>query len=180
MYELSGQIKDLSFDFRTGNPVLTLTVNEKNSAMALYDELHEAEKLSIKICKHREKRSLDSNAYAWVLMDKLASHLNITKEEVYRNAIKNIGGNSEVICVQNQAVDKLRQGWQNNGIGWATETMPSKLEGCTNVILYYGSSTYDTAQMSRLIDNIIQDCKAVGIETKTPDEIANMLSLWGE
>lgn len=66
----------------------------------------------------------------------------------------------------------------NNGLGWQTDTIPSKLEGCTNVVLYYGSSTYDTEQMSRLIDIVVQDCKALGIETKTPDEIANMLSLW--
>ena len=76
--------------------------------------------------------------------------------------------------MQEQAADKLRQGWEHNGLGWVTETMPSKLEGCVNVVLYYGSSTYDTAQMSRLIDNVIQDCKAVGIETMTPMELARL------
>ena len=54
----------------------------------------------------------------------------------------------------------------------------SKLPGCTNVILYYGSSTYDSKQMARLIDNIIQDCKAVGIETATPAEIDAMKARW--
>lgn len=42
------------------------------------------------------------------------------------------------------------------------------------MLLYYGSSTYDGAQMARLIDNIVQDCKAVGIETMTPDELARL------
>ena len=46
------------------------------------------------------------------------------------------------------------------------------------MILYYGSSTYDTATMSRLINNIVADCEAVNIDTKTPSEIANLLSLW--
>ena len=43
---------------------------------------------------------------------------------------------------------------------------------------FYGSSQYNTKQMSRLIDDIIQDCEALGIETKSPDEIANMISQW--
>ncbi|MEF9865506.1 MAG: hypothetical protein RR814_03615, partial [Oscillospiraceae bacterium] len=61
---------------------------------------------------------------------------------------------------------------------WTSETTDSKLEGCTNVILYYGSSVYDTAQMARLIDNIVQDCKAVGIETKTPEELQILKERW--
>lgn len=58
--------------------------------------------------------------------------------------------------------------------------MPSKLKGCNNLILYYGSSTYNTEQMSRLIDNIVQDCKAVGIETMTPAELAALKDAWGK
>lgn len=126
----------------------------------------------------RKKRSLDANAYFFVLSDKLSEKLNIPKEEIYRNCIKDIGGVSETVCVRNEAVQKLCEGWKHNGLGWQTDTFPSKIKGCTNVILYYGSSTYDTEQMSRLINNIVEDCKAQGIETRTPDEIANMLSLW--
>ena len=73
----------------------------------------------------------------------------------------------------------MTDGWEHNGIGWQAETMPSKLPGCTNVILYYGSSTYDTAQMSRLIDLIVQDCDALGIETKDPAEIDRLVEEWG-
>lgn len=178
MIELTGKINGLTLDFSTGKANLSLTVNEKQTAMTLYDNLHDCEKLSIKIDKFREKRSLDANAYAWVLMDRLAEKLSVTKEEIYRKIIKEIGGVSEIVCVKKAAVESLCEKWSGNGIGWQTETMPSKIDGCMNVILYYGSSTYDTAQMSRLIENIIQDCEAVGIETKTDEEIANMLSLW--
>ena len=100
------------------------------------------------------------------------------KDEIYMNAVKQVGGNYEVVCVKDEAVDKLCDGWRRNGIGWQTDTMPSKIDGCTNAILYYGSSTYDTASMSRLINIIVDDCKAVNIDVRTPDEIASMLSLW--
>ena len=72
-----------------------------------------------------------------------------------------------LLCVRNS----WGSNWGHNGLGWIADTTESKLPGCTNVILYYGSSTYDKSQMARLIDNIVQDCKAVGIETATPAEI---------
>ena len=176
--KITGRIVGANIDFRTNKPQLTLEINELNDFKQLVDDMNGLEKLSIEIKPYRPKRSLDSNAYAWVLIDKLAEKLNYTKIDVYREYIKNIGGNSETVCVKTQAVDRLCKGWQSNGIGWLTETFPSRLEGCTNVILYYGSSTYDTAQMSRLIDHIVQDCKTFGIEVATPDERARMMSLW--
>lgn len=179
-FELSGQIKDFALDFRTGKATLTLTINEKQSAMNMYDELNAVDKLSFKIDKYREKRSLDANAYCFVLIGKLAEKLNIPKEEIYRAMVKEIGGNYEVVCIQDDALKKLCEVWEHNGLGWQTDTFPSKIDGCTNVILYYGSSAYDTAQMSRLINLIVEECKAQGIDTRTPSEIAEMLSLWGE
>ena len=130
--------------------------------------------------RKRKKRSTDANAYFFALIDKLAERLHIPKTEIYRNYVKEIGGVSEVICVKTEAVQKLCEVWRSKGLGWQTDTIPSKLEGCTNVVVYYGSSTYNTEQMSRLIDMAVEDCKIQGIETKTPGEIANMLSLWGE
>ena len=178
--KITGRIIGATIDLKSKKPQLTLEVNEVNDFKQLVDDMHECEKLSIEIKQYRAKRSLDANAYAWVLMDRLAEKLNQAKVDIYREYVKHIGGNSEVVCVKDAAVERLCEAWRKNGIGWQTDTMPSKLEGCTNVILYYGSSTYDTAQMSRLLDLIVQDCKQIGIPTETPDEIARLKSLWGE
>ena len=126
----------------------------------------------------RAKRSLDANSYFWVLLDKLAEVMRVEKTELYREYVKEIGGNSEIVCVVDSAVDKLRQGWEGHGIGWLTDTMTSKLDGCTNVVLYYGSSTYDGAQMQRLIQMVVEDCKIQGIETMTPAELARLTEEW--
>lgn len=69
---------------------------------------------------------------------------------------------------------------RRNGIGWMTDTGPSKIKGCVNVTVWYGSSVYDTEQMARLIDAIVQDCRDVGIETMTPRELDALVSRWGE
>ncbi len=186
MYELSGRIKDFSLDFKMGGKlVLTLIINEKQSAMNLYDELHEAEKLSINIDKYREKRSLNANSYMWKLCGELAEVLSDekvkhTKEDIYRDAIKEIGvwRDDEI---EPEDVQWRRTAWEMLGTGWITERVDFTPDGEKEVIrFYYGSSQYNTKQMSRLIDNIVQDCEAVGIDTKTPDEIANLISLWGE
>ena len=131
-----------------------------------------------KLTEWREKRSLDANAYFWVLLDKLSTVLQVGKEELYRRYIRDVGGASQIVCIKAEAADALISGWSHNGLGWQAEQVPSKLDGCVNVVLYYGSSTFDTAQMSRLIELVIQDCEAVGIETKTPNEIEEMLNLW--
>ena len=175
---VTGKLVGANIDFATGKPTVCFEVNERNDFKQMVDDLKDKEKLTIEVKPYREKRSLDANAYFFVLADKLAEKLRITKEEVYRNAIREIGGVSETVCVKNAAVERLCDGWSKNGLGWQTETFPSKIEGCTNVVLYYGSSTYDKEQMSRLIENIVQDCQEVGIETRTPDELANLLSLW--
>lgn len=127
--------------------------------------------------EYKEKRSLDANAYAWVLLGKLQDKLHIPKEEIYRDAIQTIGS-YEVIPIKNEAVDKFRRAWNNKGLGWITETTKSKLEGYTNVLAYYGSSIYDTKEMSRFIELIIQECEQLDIETKSKAEIDSLLKEW--
>ena len=169
-----GHLHDMMFD-RNGDCLLTVSTREQCGE--LFDELKDCE-VEVTIKKARKKRSLDANAYAWVLMDKLAAVLGYKKEDIYRYAIRNIGGNSDTVCVQNRAVERLRESWSRNGIGWVSEIMPSKIDDCTNVILYYGSSTFDSYQMSRFIDLLVQDCKSCGIETMPPDKLEALLNEW--
>ena len=174
---MTGKYHSLAFT-ADGKPLITFKVNEYQEAVKASQEFADGVTVALNIGKQHKKRSLDSNAYFWILVDKLSQRLNLPKEEIYRNAIRNIGGVSEIVCVQNKAVEKLCQGWQRMGLGWQTDTMPSKIDGCTNVLLYYGSSSYDVEQMQRLISTIQQDCDSLGIETKTQAEIDSLLNSW--
>lgn len=173
--KLQGNISDISIDYSTGKPKLTITLTERHieEVEELKDKL-----LDVELKVHRNRRSLDANAYCFVLCDQLAEKLNIPKETVYRNAIKDIGGNSDVVCVIDKAVQSLCESWQRNGLGWQTDTMPSKIKGCTNVILYYGSSTYDTAQMHRLIQILEEEAKLQGIPLRPRADIERMIEEW--
>lgn len=132
------------------------------------------------ITQARKKRSLDANAYLWTLLDKLSAELGAPKEELYKMRIREIGGVSDIVCIQNKALDKFKMEWESKGLGWQTEEFPSKLDGCTNVIVYYGSSAFDTKQMSRMIDSVVTDCQSIGIETRSPEEINSLLEEWNE
>jgi hypothetical protein len=134
---------------------------------------------SLEIKEKKKKRSLDSNSYAWCLMDKLAAKTGIPKVDIYRSYIREIGGNSDILCIQNVSLEHFCKLWEVGHIGRFTDTLPSKLPDCTNVIVYYGSSDYDQPTMCRLIDMVVQDCAIQGIETLTPAELAAMNAAWG-
>lgn len=151
---------------------------EMGKAMAIVRKL-KPKTYDLTVKEHRKKRSLDANAYAWVLIGKLADAMRIPPTVVYNNAIQNIGGNYEVIPIREEAVEKFKEVWTKQGLGWPCVDMgPSKIQGYRNLRAYYGSSTYDTRQMSMLIDSLIQDCKALDIETLSEEKLSAMMEGW--
>ena len=144
------------------------------------DSLDEEKEYKLEVKEFREKRSITANNYFWTLCDKLAEKLRMEKTEIYRSYIKEIGGNNYLVCALNKAVTDLCNDWASHGTGWIYELEESKLEGCTNVRLYYGSSQYNTSQMSRLIDMVVQDCKENNIPTYDQDELQRLCDEWGQ
>jgi len=122
------------------------------------------------------KRSIDANAYAWVLCDKIAEAIRSTKENIYVEAVRQVGAFVDLHVKDSEFV-AARAAWHRNGLGWTTELIEQR-SGYITFRAYYGSFIYNTQQMSRLIDWLIEEAQELGIETKTPDEVANMLSLW--
>lgn len=174
---MTGTITSADFNFKSNSVTITLEVNEKQEAMQLAEELKDM-RCDIKITKHREKRSLNANSYAWSLIGQIAENQRLSKEEVYKHYVKNLGVYRQ-IQINKDAVETIKHSWSMNGLAWLTEVVDySNDEDFVIMNLYYGSSTYNTRQMSSLIDAIVQDCKDLGIETKTPDEIDRLKSLW--
>ena len=126
----------------------------------------------------RRKRSLDANAYLWVLCDQIAKAIRATKEEVYRAAIKRVGV-VDVIPMREDAAAEWCRRWRSRGIGWVVETADAGLDGWVEVLAYWGSSTYSASEMSRLLDDVIEEAKGLGIETATPEQLALMREEWG-
>jgi hypothetical protein len=172
MYQLSGKIQGLSQDFGTRRVTLTLSVNEEAAAKMLYDELHEADKLSIKIDRYREKRSLNANNYAWKLLTEIANVLRTSKDEVYLEMLKRYG-QSEIISV-------LAHIPIGEYVKYCEEAGESTLNGklFKHYKVYKGSSEFDTREMSIFLDGVVSEAKEMGIPTETPEQIARLKSLW--
>lgn len=184
MYELTGKLKDLSISYKSEKGNLAIEINEKNELMRCFDQLSQCDKVTIKIEKYREKRSLNANSYMWILCSKLAEERSkdgerVTKEDVYRDEISQLNIYKDFENLSPEDAKTLQTAWSMLGTGWITEQVDFMPDG-ENVIIrcYYGSSKYNTKQMSKLLDNIVQDCQALGIETKTPNQLAELISLW--
>lgn len=185
--ELTGKLHySLTFTAK-GNPIISLELNERQAAIQLVDELHD-EEVSIKIGKKTSKRSLDANAYYWVLLNKLAKKLNISNSYCHNLMLRRYGTLEEfdgqsvywVIPDTDDASKKadeaetyhikptshVREG--NDGLMYRT------------YLLLKGSHSYTREEFSHLVNGLVDECKGVGIQTATPDELDRMLSLYKE
>lgn len=130
------------------------------------------------IKKTRKRRSLDANAYCWHLADEIAKAVKLSKEEVYRRNIREVGVYTP-LPIKTEAVAEFQRIWSARGVGWFADIIDdSKLPGYKLLFAYHGSSEYDTAEMARLIDSLIQDAQAVGIDTLSEREKSLMLGEW--
>lgn len=180
---VTGKINgNLCFD-ASGKPLLTFAVNEKSAVFAEIEKLMKRDKLSIEVKPYRPKRSIDANRYFWLLCGEIAEKRSnkfehYTKEDIYRKAIMEDGvfRDDEV---DPEDVEWRCKAWEMIGEGWITQRVDFSQDGNRELIrFYYGSSQYNSKQMWRLIRNVIQDCIELDIPTMTPNEVANMLSLW--
>ena len=147
---------------------------------ALREVIDKGKELSVEVKQYRVKRSLDSNAYCFVLCQKIAEKIKSTKELVYQKFIKDVG-QFEIIPIKKEATERWIEVWNSKGLGFFSEILKeSKLEGYINVISYYGSSVYNTLEMSVLINEIVTQCKELNIETITPFELERLNTEWGK
>lgn len=142
----------------------------------IYDDTKDKE-LTLKISTYHKKRSLDANAYCWVLCTKLSEVLGTSKDEVYEEMLLRYGTMDEdddgepivVSLLSRIPVEKLGGHWKY---------MSSSMQFNTYLKIK-GSSEMNSKEMAKLIDGIVSECKDFGIETATPDELERMAQQWG-
>lgn len=136
--------------------------------------------ISLEIKKYRNKRSLDANAYAWVLISQIADKLNktskeqITKDDIYIDMLKHYGVSLVVSVKSEEDIEKIEKAFKYY------EPFGSGIVGekhFTHYKIYIGSSGYDTKEMTTFIKGIVQECEQLGIETLTPRELEELNNL---
>jgi len=130
---------------------------------------------------YKPKRSLNANSYCWVLCDNIAKELSkdgtiTTKEVVYQDSILQIG-TFEPMIWEEKNFEKCKEIWQKQGLGFLVQEV-ARRNKCVKVHCYYGSSTYDSKEMSLLIQSLVELAESLNLETKSKAEIDSLLRSW--
>ena len=171
------QLKDIRANpLADGSCLLQATVRVENQAIQqlltdIGTNYHEWE---LTIVKVRKKRTLDSNAYCWLLINKIADILRTSKETVYLDMLKNYGQSTIISVLADIEVKGFFKYYEVFGTG----TVNGKQ--FTHYKVFKGSSEFDTREMAILIDGVVSEAQGLGIDVRTPAEIERMKSLWGK
>lgn len=165
----------------TGRNVAEVTLTVRSTAdLAEVSEaavsLKKGKEWEVEFKPIRKKRSLSANAYAWLLMEKLAQKLETTKEAVYREHVR-VYGPFQVLKLNREALRRFEDLWTRNGLGWIVEYIGARGE-TVEIMAYPGTSTYTTAEMARFIDGLVTECREQGIETMEPERLKSLVEAW--
>lgn len=184
--EFTGKIKGLAKDLVTGKWNLQMELNE-NAQEA--QDLIMREKLDIRLKQHREKRSLDANAYYWCLLTKLARIHGWSNAEAHNRMLRDYGQyervEGQLIAVPLPDTDQTeREVLSKMEYHLALSPKITVMKGETKrvYLLLRGSSTYNTEEMARLISGLIEECRYSGIpdsEIMTPFEKQKLYEQYG-
>lgn len=174
--EFTGEVKGIVRDYQTNQFNITFSINE-SSAVNEIDMLKDST-LSIKAVKYRKKRSLDANAYLWVICTKLAEVHHTSKDEIYEQMLQKYGvlyqdeENNYIVVTLKSDIDtsKIEGHWK-----YYKSSEDGKFK---SYLMIKGTSLYNTSEMARFIDLVVQEAKEEGIETLPPDELERMKAAW--
>lgn len=147
---------------------MTFTGTKTEIQQFLY-KLDKDTKYDLKIDKHRNKRSLDANNYAWHLINEIANVLRMSKEEVYLQMLKSYGQREYVSMLANVNPSRISKYYEEQG------TFKHNNNTFKSYMFYIGTSQYDSREMSVFIDGLVQEARQLGIETLEDIEIQELL-----
>lgn len=123
----------------------------------------------IKVDKHRNKRSLNANNYAWALINEIANAMRLSKEKVYFQMLKDYGQRDMIPMLSNINPSDYFKYYEKIGVIKRNDNT------FISYMVYKGTSTYDSKEMSIFIDGLVQEARTLGIETLEDKEINRLI-----
>ena len=163
-----------------GGSWLVSFVTDSNPG-ALFDSLNGKE-VNVEIKRAAKGRSKDANAFCWALCADIGRAITppLSKEEVYREAIKAVGVYTPVNLIA-WDVPTVLERWSEHGTGWIAEVVDDAGTGRKLVHLYYGSSTYTTQEMRTLLEWLLDQARQMNLPVPlSKKEEEEMLERWGK
>lgn len=180
--EYKGKLNGISQDFRTGNCLMTFEIfNDTDAVRQFADLAREIEALRITVDEWKERRSLSANSYFHVLVGKIADVTGESKAKVKNELITSYGqmefiDDEQVILRMNVPPELM---FENEYIHLKLVKIDEDIHGTWYWYRQYrGSHTYDTKEMSVLINSTVELAQAMDIETKSEEEIERLVNAW--
>lgn len=184
--EFKGKISSAFRDIVTGKWNLTFSTDQNVAEAA---QILSGKDIDVKLKRHKEKRSLDANAYYWCLLTKLARIHGWSNAEAHNRMLRDYGQYEQVegqlIAVPLPDTDQTeREVLSKMEYHLALSPKVTIMKGETKrvYLLLRGSSTYNTEEMARLISGLIEECRYSGIpdsEIMTPFEKRKLYEQYG-
>lgn len=158
-----------------------LTLETDEDIRGLYDELKEGD-TRVDIRKWHRPRSLDANAYFHVLVNRIAYVTASSDDDVKRDLVVKYGSiardaDGGIVAAKLPASVDIATFYPYARC-YKTEDEDGRSFNC--YIFYKRTRELDSAEMSHLIDGTVSECKALGIETMTPDQLASLMEAYNE
>ena len=150
--------------------------------MKLFDLAKQGDEQIYELRLYRAPRTLSQNAYYWQLLTKVASKLRMKKPELHNRMLRDYGKPmyvaDQLVLVylpDTEEAERTALGSEKHHLK-PTSQVKKDRDGVMRrtYVMLRGSSDYNTAEMSALVDGIVQEAKAQGIETMTPAELAQL------
>lgn len=177
---------NLMFDTKGGVKLIADAIpNQKENAMLMVDKAkqfftNKKNVVVIDIDRQKEIRSIKINNYCWILCEEIAKVTGITKIDVYKKQIREVGVVEFRSFETRESADEFLSWWNELGTGFFADELLTYTGDDVQMHAYRGSHTYKTPEMWRLVKSVQDEAKELGIETRTPDEIERMMSLYDE
>lgn len=177
--DTTGTIEDISIDYQSNKAKISILLETKQ--LDILEQVKNDGKLKVSLKKYRKKRSLNANSYFWQLLQELCELVELDTVEEYKRRVKELGIFRQ-FKIEAENIKTFKKMWTSQGIAWFCEIADTTYIGNTEfkiINAYYGSSSFNSKQMARLINGVVQDCQPYGIETKPQKEIDSLLRSWG-
>ena len=158
-----GRITGIQMPFRSKRPVVSFEVQAEPEALEKYMDID----LDISFSRHRNRRSIDANAFLWACLGEIARAINNDTWSIYLYMLERYGKFTHIL-VKPEAVEQVRQVWRETKI-------VGEKDGMIQMLCFFGSSTYNTKEFSQLLDGVVSEMKEMHLETPPDEEMKRLL-----
>lgn len=172
--ETLARLERISTNYDTGRTEFTFSTGAGN-AVAELEKLREHD-IRLRATRYRAKRSLSANGMFWHCVGQIADATQEDKWDVYLSMLRMYGKFTYICCKPNM-VDAVKGQWRES-MEWNSVDING--QEAVQMLCFFGSSSYDTREMSKLIDGTISEMKALGLDLPMPQDVKSLLEEWGK